>query len=613
MSDTFVPPAGVAEAAKRALGWISDGHAGGGFTSTGRTRAGQLSRREGISRDTIMRMVSFFARHEVDKKAEGFNQGEKGFPSPGRVAWDAWGGDAGKSWAESVAAKLNREKATMANDFANSYAAIVKQEKQEDGSLLVYGKATDDSLDIDQQICDDTWLSSAMPEWFKSGGNIREQHSSIAAGVAKEYEAKSDGHYISVLVVDPVSVKKVESGVLKGFSIGIKSPRVVRDQKAANGRIIDGQIVEVSLVDRPANPNAKLMLAKSVEGEANLVQVEELVEIEQSIKAKDKSMLAEVIKELHADSAKFDQASYDAARKGLAQLIISEASEIGEMDSDERDDIDTLLAALKHLFNFRDGEIDEDQEAGMAPGMIEMAADATTKDCDCDGCAACQENGGCDDKMCKGCDKMSAKSADISKCLECGCHDVSNSHGKTQILTPGTSDGNAAVANVSTAVIMTPEQNAGSIKSAEGEEVAPVDEVKAEDAPAEDAPAEEKTEEEITDILGEKFVTSIIEKATKSASETVKAEIDSYKAALKAADDKSVALESELVIAKSAAASGGPKRTGRVVVNDSNELLIKAAEYRLKAQATSDPILAKGYKALEKEYLSKASGTKSEE
>ena len=99
MSETFVPPAGAAAAAKRALGWISDGHAGDGFTGAGRNRAGQLSRREGLSRDTIMRMVSFFARHEVDKKAEGFNQGEKGFPSPGRVAWDAWGGDAGKSWA----------------------------------------------------------------------------------------------------------------------------------------------------------------------------------------------------------------------------------------------------------------------------------------------------------------------------------------------------------------------------------------------------------------------------------------------------------------------------------------------------------------------------------
>jgi hypothetical protein len=117
-----------------------------------------------------------------------------------------------------------------------------------------------------------------MPVWFKSGGNIREQHSNIAAGVAKEYESKADGHYISALVVDPVSVKKVQNRVLRGFSIGIKSPRVVMDKKAANGRIIDGQIVEVSLVDRPANPNCQLVLAKSINGEKSLTKVEELVE-----------------------------------------------------------------------------------------------------------------------------------------------------------------------------------------------------------------------------------------------------------------------------------------------------------------------------------------------
>ena len=601
MSETFVPPAGAAAAAKRALGWISDGHAGDGFTGAGRNRAGQLSRREGLSRDTIMRMVSFFARHEVDKKAEGFNQGEKGFPSPGRVAWDAWGGDAGKSWAESVAAKLNKEKSLMVNDFANSYAAIVKQEKQEDGSLLVYGKATDDSLDIDQQICDDAWLSSAMPEWFKSGGNIREQHSSIAAGVAKEYEAKADGHYISALVVDPISVKKVESGVLKGFSIGIKSPRVVRDQKAANGRIIDGQIVEISLVDRPANPNAKLMLAKSVEGEPNLVKVEEF-----TTTTKEKSMLADIIKEIHADSAKFDQASYDAARKGIAQLIISEASEIAATDSDERDDIDTLLSALKHLFNFRDGELDEDNEASMTPGMINLAADMTSKDCDCDGCAACQADGGCDDDVCKGCTKMSAKSADISKCLECGCHIPNSTHGLSQVVVTGATPTNE-VANVSTATIMTPEQNAGSIKSAEGDEA--VVEDKPADEVSEEAPAEDKEDE----ILDEKSVSAIIEKAVKSATESVKAEIAELQAAHKAAEEKAVALESELVTAKSAAASGGPKRTGRVAVTNENELLLKAAEYRLKAAATSDQILAKGYKALEKEYLAKAGKISDEE
>jgi len=610
MSETFVPPAGAAAAAKRALGWISDGHAGDGFTGAGRNRAGQLSRREGLSRDTIMRMVSFFARHEVDKKAEGFNQGEKGFPSPGRVAWDAWGGDAGKSWAESVAAKLNKEKSLMVNDFANSYAAIVKQEKQEDGSLLVYGKATDDSLDIDQQICDDAWLSSAMPEWFKSGGNIREQHSSIAAGVAKEYEAKADGHYISALVVDPISVKKVESGVLKGFSIGIKSPRVVRDQKAANGRIIDGQIVEISLVDRPANPNAKLMLAKSVEGEPNLVKVEEF-----TTNTKEKSMLAEVIKEIHADSVKFDQASYDAARKGIAQLIISEASEIADTDSDERDDIDTLLSALKHLFSFRDGEAEEGETIASAASMLELSA---TKDsdssegCDCDGCVACQADGGCDDKMCKGCTKMSAKSADISKCLECGCHIPNSTHGLSQVVVTGATPTNE-VANVSTATIMTPEQNAGSIKSAEGESVPEEIKDDAEKVVEEIHETGEKVEEKIEDILGEKSVTSIIEKAVKSATESVKAEIAELQAAHKAAEEKAVALESELVTAKSAAASGGPKRTGRVAVTNENELLLKAAEYRLKASATSDQILAKGYKALEKEYLAKAGKISDEE
>jgi len=317
-------------------------------------------------------------------------------------------------------------------------------------------------------------------------------------------------------------------------------------------------------------------------------------------------MLADIIKEIHADSAKFDQASYDAARKGIAQLIISEASEIAATDSDERDDIDTLLSALKHLFNFRDGELDEDNEASMTPGMINLAADMTSKDCDCDGCAACQADGGCDDDVCKGCTKMSAKSADISKCLECGCHIPNSTHGLSQVVVTGATPTNE-VANVSTATIMTPEQNAGSIKSAEGDEA--VVEDKPADEVSEEAPAEDKEDE----ILDEKSVSAIIEKAVKSATESVKAEIAELQAAHKAAEEKAVALESELVTAKSAAASGGPKRTGRVAVTNENELLLKAAEYRLKATATSDQILAKGYKALEKEYLAKAGKISDEE
>ena len=99
---SYSPPAGVAVAAKRALQWISEGFAGSGFTAVGRARAVQLASGADVSADTVNRMISYFARHEVDKQAEGFTNGEDGFPSAGRVAWDAWGGDAGQSWVNGL-------------------------------------------------------------------------------------------------------------------------------------------------------------------------------------------------------------------------------------------------------------------------------------------------------------------------------------------------------------------------------------------------------------------------------------------------------------------------------------------------------------------------------
>ena len=100
---TYTPPQGVRNAARRALEWIADGKAGQGFTDVGRRRASQLANGEPVSDVTVARMRSYFARHEVDKQATGFSSGEEGYPSPGRVAWDAWGGDAGQSWVNGLA------------------------------------------------------------------------------------------------------------------------------------------------------------------------------------------------------------------------------------------------------------------------------------------------------------------------------------------------------------------------------------------------------------------------------------------------------------------------------------------------------------------------------
>ena len=598
MADGFSPPAEVRANAKRGLELRKKYNRGG--TEVGVARARDLSNGATISLDTVKRMVSYFARHEVDKQ---------GKDSAGYIAWLLWGGDAGRAWANRIAKENEKkDKATMA-DFANAYAAIIKADKNDDGTLTVYGKATDDSIDMDQQICDPAWLDRAMPEWFKSGGNIREQHSQIAAGVAKEYEAKTDGHYISALVVDPVSVRKVETGVLRGFSIGIKSPRVVRDTKAANGRIIDGQIIEVSLVDRPANPNAKLIMAKSIEGESSLVQVEELHEYkaplpsavlpktEKGSKMETIKQITELAKSLTPDSAKFDQATFDTARRAIAELIVVEAKEMAE-SGDETYSLTQLVEVAEHLMAWYNGEA---QEGETMSDSVEMSAhkdpEADTIGCDCEGCKDCAAAGGCDSKMCK----MHKSMKSINKCLECGCHNVVETHGATHVRIPSGSNPNPMIppANVTTAEIIDYTKSADADETVEAVAEAVVEAV--EEAVAE--ATEEVSEAQATDTTS---VEDVVEKAVKSAMASVKAEIDALRAEKESAVEKSVILETELATALTKTVAGGPKRTAVAQGAVSNEYLVKAATYKSKADATTDPVLRKGYSDLAQEFFAKA-------
>ena len=606
MADGFSPPAEVRANAKRGLELRKKYNRGG--TEVGVARARDLSNGATISLDTVKRMVSYFARHEVDKQGEGW-----GKDSAGYIAWLLWGGDAGRAWANRIAKENEKkDKATMA-DFANAYAAIIKADKNDDGTLTVYGKATDDSIDMDQQICDPAWLDRAMPEWFKSGGNIREQHSQIAAGVAKEYEAKTDGHYISALVVDPVSVRKVETGVLRGFSIGIKSPRVVRDTKAANGRIIDGQIIEVSLVDRPANPNAKLIMAKSIEGESSLVQVEELHEYkaplpsavlpktEKGSKMETIKQITELAKSLTPDSAKFDQATFDTARRAIAELIVVEAKEMAE-SGDETYSLTQLVEVAEHLMAWYNGEA---QEGEIMSDSVEMSAhkdpEADTIGCDCEGCKECAANGGCDSKMCK----MHKTMKSINKCLECGCHNVVETHGATHVQIPSGSNPNPMTppANVTTAEIIdyTKSADADETVEAVAEAVAEAVVEAVEEVVAE--ATEEVSEAQATDTTS---VEDVVEKAVKSAMASVKAEIDALRAEKESAVEKSVILETELATALTKTVAGGPKRTAVAQGAVSNEYLVKAATYKSKADATTDPVLRKGYSDLAQEFFAKA-------
>tara|TARA_Y100001937_G_scaffold128206_1_gene203005 strand:- start:3718 stop:6297 length:2580 start_codon:yes stop_codon:yes gene_type:complete len=102
------PTEAMAKEAERGLAMRKEFNRGG--TEVGVARAVQLVSRERLSPRTVRRMHSFFSRHEVDKRAEGFRQGEEGYPSAGKIAWLLWGGDAGQTWARRTVAKLDKER-----------------------------------------------------------------------------------------------------------------------------------------------------------------------------------------------------------------------------------------------------------------------------------------------------------------------------------------------------------------------------------------------------------------------------------------------------------------------------------------------------------------------
>ena len=97
LADENKPSKGMVEEALKGLKWREEYNRGG--TAVGVARARDISNGKNLSDDTVKRMHSYFSRHEVDKKGQGFTPDEDGFPSAGRIAWALWGGDAGQVWA----------------------------------------------------------------------------------------------------------------------------------------------------------------------------------------------------------------------------------------------------------------------------------------------------------------------------------------------------------------------------------------------------------------------------------------------------------------------------------------------------------------------------------
>lgn len=100
----MTPPEAVREAAREGLR-LREEHGRGG-TQIGVRRANGLADGKKLTARDIKSIYSYFARHEVDKQAAGFR--DKANPSAGYIAWQLWGGDAGKQWVDGVHAQIEK-------------------------------------------------------------------------------------------------------------------------------------------------------------------------------------------------------------------------------------------------------------------------------------------------------------------------------------------------------------------------------------------------------------------------------------------------------------------------------------------------------------------------
>ena len=136
---------------------------------------------------------------------------------------------------------------------AKLYAEIAKMEAQDDGTVKVWGYASSEAVDSDGEIIAAEAMKAAIPDYMKFGA-VREMHGSNAAGTAIEINVEDDGRtFFGAHIVDPVAVTKVKTGVYKGFSIG---GSVTARDELNKSQITGLKLTEISLVDRPANPDA---------------------------------------------------------------------------------------------------------------------------------------------------------------------------------------------------------------------------------------------------------------------------------------------------------------------------------------------------------------------
>lgn len=264
-ADGFSPTEAMAREAERGLAWRDEFNRGG--TEIGVARARDIKNRRNLSLDTVKRMKSYFARHEVDKQGEGFSPGEDGYPSAGRIAWALWSGDPGRTWANNI---VDREEDKAMEPIQHkSVALTLKREPDQDGVFEGYASVfgvVDQGMDVVERGAFRKSLGSRKVKM------LWQHDMSQPIGVWDEIYEDERGLFVRGRLLKEVekgreAMALLRAGAIDSMSIGYRTMEAMPEGDGRVRKLMEVDLFEISLVTFPMLPDAKVTNVKSISTE----------------------------------------------------------------------------------------------------------------------------------------------------------------------------------------------------------------------------------------------------------------------------------------------------------------------------------------------------------
>lgn len=270
------PTEAMAAAARRALEWRKEYGRGG--TDVGVARARNIANRDSLPMSTVKRMVSFFARHGTNREEHYSAKEPDGGPTAWRIAWDLWGGDPGRSWANRIGKEDGKSMDAVEHKTVPLEVKEIDSDGRIEGYASIFGNV-DQGGDI------------VMPGAFKRSCErmrmtgrkmpmLWQHDPSQPIGAWDVAAEDSKGLRVQGRVLDAVSrgreaIALLKADAISGLSIGYRTlDSEYRDTERGSLREIkEAELWETSLVTFPMNPEATVTDVKQLSSPREVEQL----------------------------------------------------------------------------------------------------------------------------------------------------------------------------------------------------------------------------------------------------------------------------------------------------------------------------------------------------